>query len=35
MGQLKTMRVLVAFGAKTVPPDMERENGSYRYLADR
>jgi ankyrin repeat protein len=35
MGQLNTMRVLVAFGAKTVPPDLADENAAHRYIADR
>jgi ankyrin repeat protein len=35
MGQLNTMRVLVAFGAKTVPPDLKDENADHRFLADR
>jgi len=35
MGQLDAMRVLVAFGAKTVPPDLSDENVSHKFLADR
>jgi ankyrin repeat protein len=35
MGQLDAMRVLVAFGAKTVPPDLNDEDASHRFLADR
>ncbi len=35
MGQLNTMRILVAFGAKTVPPDLKDENVAHRFLADR
>ncbi len=35
MGQLNTMRVLVAFGAKTVPPDLSEENKDHRFIADR
>jgi ankyrin repeat protein len=35
MGQLNTMRILVAFGAKTVPPDLKDENSAHRFLADR
>jgi ankyrin repeat protein len=35
MGQLNTMRILVAFGAKTVPPDVINEDAAHRFLADR
>lgn len=35
MGQLETMRILVAFGAKTVPKDLQSENTFHKYLADR
>lgn len=35
MGQLDAMRVLVAFGAKTIPSDLREDNTYHKYLADR
>ena len=35
-GQFKVMRILVAFGAKTIPDDLKDENkNSHQFLADR
>ena len=36
MGQLSTMRVLISFGAKTIPNDLVTDHDApHRFLADR